>query len=109
MMGHSRLLVGIVFLGMVMAGSASAAQSEKATGTASRSAGKAAERQQAATETAKELLLLMDTDKTGKVSREEWMKFMEAEFDRLDVTHTGKLDVKELRQSRVRLRPAVGK
>ena len=33
---------------------------------------------------AKELLLLMDTDKTGKISKQEWMKFMEAEFDRLD-------------------------
>jgi hypothetical protein len=28
----------------------------------------------------KELLLLMDTDKTGKISKQEWMKFMEAEF-----------------------------
>ena len=33
---------------------------------------------------AKELLLLMDTDKSGKISKQEWMKFMEAEFDRLD-------------------------
>ncbi|MFZ0861481.1 MAG: hypothetical protein WCA27_05360 [Candidatus Sulfotelmatobacter sp.] len=32
----------------------------------------------------KQLLLLMDTDKNGKISKEEWMKFMEAEFDRLD-------------------------
>jgi len=30
-----------------------------------------------------QLLLLMDTDKNGKISKEEWMKFMEAEFDRL--------------------------
>jgi hypothetical protein len=28
----------------------------------------------------KQLLLLIDTDKNGKVSKEEWMKFMEAEF-----------------------------
>ena len=27
----------------------------------------------------KQLLLLMDTDKSGKISKEEWMKFMEAE------------------------------
>src|ERR1700732_4304451 len=32
----------------------------------------------------KQLLLLMDTDDNGKISKQEWMKFMEAEFDRLD-------------------------
>jgi Ca2+-binding EF-hand superfamily protein len=63
----------------------------------------------AASEAAKELLLAMDTNKSGKVSKEEWMKFMEAEFDRLDADHKGQLDVKELTQSRVRVRPLVGK
>ena len=38
---------------------------------------------------AKELLLLMDTDKTGKISKQEWMKLMEAEFDRLDKDKKG--------------------
>jgi hypothetical protein len=42
------------------------------------------------------LLLLMDQDKDGKVSRQEFMRFMEAEFDRLDKKNEGKLDVKEL-------------
>jgi hypothetical protein len=51
----------------------------------------------------------MDTNKSGKVSKEEWMKFMEAEFDRLDTDHKGQPDVKELTQSRVRVRPFVGK
>jgi hypothetical protein len=32
----------------------------------------------------KQLLLLIDTDENGKISKQEWMKFMEAEFDRLD-------------------------
>ena len=63
----------------------------------------------AATEAAKQLLLAMDTDKSGKVSKEEWLRFMEAEFDRLDTDHTGQLDVKELTESRVRVRPFVGK
>jgi uncharacterized membrane protein YdfJ with MMPL/SSD domain len=63
----------------------------------------------AATDAAKQLLLVMDTNKSGKVSKEEWMKFMEAEFDRLDTDHKGQLDVKELTQSRVRVRPSVGK
>ena len=58
---------------------------------------------------AKQLLVVMDTNKRGKVSKQEWMKFMEAEFDRLDTDHKGQLDVKELTQSRVRYRPSVGK
>jgi len=37
----------------------------------------------------KQLLLLMDADKNGKISKQEWMKFMEAEFDRLDRPGTG--------------------
>ena len=32
----------------------------------------------------KQLLLLMDADESGKISKQEWMKVMEAEFDRLD-------------------------
>ena len=47
----------------------------------------------------------MDTDKSGKISIQEWMKFMEAEFDRLDHDKTGELDPKELRQSKVRVKP----
>jgi|SRR5271170_1892397 len=52
---------------------------------------------------AKQLLLLIDVDKSGKISKHEWMKFMEAEFDRLDVKKNGELDVRELAQSRVRV------
>ena len=54
-------------------------------------------------EEVKQLLLLMDTDKSGKISKQEWMKFMEAEFDRLDKDKTGELDVKEISQSRLRV------
>jgi hypothetical protein len=50
----------------------------------------------------KQLLLLMDTDKNGKISKQEWMKFMEAEFDRLDEDKKGELDVRELAQSKLR-------
>jgi len=46
----------------------------------------------------KKLLLLMDTDNDGKVSKQEFMSFMEAEFGRLDKKKEGKLDVKELTQ-----------
>jgi hypothetical protein len=51
---------------------------------------------------AKKLLLLMDRDQNGKVSKQEFMSFMEAEFDRLDKDKNGELDVRELTQSRVR-------
>lgn len=53
---------------------------------------------------AKKLLLLMDKDKSGKVSKEEFMSFMEAEFERMDINHDGELDVKELTDSRVQVR-----
>jgi Ca2+-binding EF-hand superfamily protein len=46
----------------------------------------------------KKLLPLMETDSDGKVSKQEFMRFMEAEFDRLDKEKEGKLDVKELTQ-----------
>jgi EF hand len=59
---------------------------------------------------AKQLVLLMDTDKNGKISKQEWMNFMSAEFDRLDVDHSGELDPHELLKSNIavpRARPAV--
>jgi hypothetical protein len=43
-------------------------------------------------EEVKQLLLLMDTDQNGKISEQEWMKFMEVEFDRLDKGKNGQLD-----------------
>jgi len=51
----------------------------------------------------KQLLLLMDTDNNGKISKQEWMRFMDAEFERLDKDKSGQLDVKELAQSKFRV------
>jgi hypothetical protein len=51
----------------------------------------------------KQLLLLMDADMNGKISREEYMRFMAAEFDRLDKDKNGELDVKELTGSAFRV------
>jgi hypothetical protein len=54
----------------------------------------------------------MDTNKDGKITKQEWMKFMEAEFDRLDKPKTGVIDTKEIAQSRLRVSPrapSVGK
>ena len=45
----------------------------------------------------KELLLLMNTDKDGKISKQAWMKFMEAQFDALDTEKRGELDQKGMR------------
>ncbi len=63
------------------------------------------------TEEVKELLALLDTDKSGKISKKEFMDHMSAEFDRLDFGLTkdksGELDARELINST--LRPAAGK
>jgi len=53
----------------------------------------------------KRLLLLVDTNKTGKMTKQEWMKIMEAEFDRLDKDKSGALDAKELAQSQLHISP----
>jgi EF-hand domain pair len=47
----------------------------------------------------KHLLSLMDSDRKGMISKQEFMKFMEAEFERLDKDKRGELNVKELTQS----------
>jgi len=57
----------------------------------------------------KQLLLLMDTDKEGRVSKREFMAFMEAEFQRLDKDKNGELNVKDLTQSNLHARSYVGK
>jgi len=50
----------------------------------------------AAGEATKVLVLLIGVDETGKVSREQFMTLMEAEFDRLDMDNSGKLDIHKL-------------
>lgn len=47
-------------------------------------------------EQVKQLILLMKTDGQGKISKQEYMKFMEAEFERLDKEKKGELDVKQV-------------
>jgi hypothetical protein len=51
----------------------------------------------------KQLVLLMDQNKNGKVSEQEFMNFMRAEFRRLDKDKSGELDVKELTDSQIRV------
>ena len=50
-------------------------------------------------EQVRQLLLLMDANTQGKVSKQQYMKFMEAEFERLDRNKTGELDVKQVAHS----------
>ena len=52
----------------------------------------------------KELLLLMDADRNGKISKKEWMSFMEAEFNKLDRNGDGELDQEELQVARISAR-----
>jgi Ca2+-binding EF-hand superfamily protein len=46
------------------------------------------------------LIQMMDKDKDGVVSKDEFMQFMSGEFDRLDVDKTGKLESRHLRPIR---------
>jgi hypothetical protein len=50
----------------------------------------------------KRMLSLMD-EQNGKISKQDFMKFMQAEFDRLDKDKSGELDVKELTHSQVQM------
>jgi hypothetical protein len=50
-------------------------------------------------ENVKQLLLVMDADKNGKISKQQWMEFMSAEFDRLDLEKKGALDQAAIRQT----------
>jgi Ca2+-binding EF-hand superfamily protein len=63
-------------------------------------------RMQMQNENVKELLLMLDTNKNGRISKQEWMNFMEAEFNKLDKDGDGELDPKELLQSKVSVRSA---
>jgi Ca2+-binding EF-hand superfamily protein len=50
------------------------------------------------TPSAKQMLLKMDPDKDGTVSKDEFNTYAGAEFDKLDGDHDGTLDAKELQQ-----------
>jgi hypothetical protein len=52
-------------------------------------------------EQVKALIALMDKDRNGKISKQEWMRFMEQEFERLDKDHSGDLDAADLAVSQL--------
>jgi hypothetical protein len=57
----------------------------------------------------RQLLLLMDTNKDGMVSEAEYMRFMEAEFHRLDKANSGALNARELNQASISASRLTGK
>jgi hypothetical protein len=57
----------------------------------------------------KALLLIMESDSNGMISKQEYMKFMEAEFQRLDKPQKGQLNARELNQSTLSATRFVGK
>jgi hypothetical protein len=84
----SIVIIAILLILLLLAGRPSA----RGGPTAPRSHGK----QLLSADQIKLLFLLMDKDKDGKISKDEWMSFMASEFDQLDETRSGKLDAKEL-------------
>jgi EF hand len=68
-------------------------------GTVSTAAFAAARRANTAESHVRQLLNLMDKDKNGTVSKEEFMEYMSQTFDRLDVDRSGQLERNELRRT----------
>jgi hypothetical protein len=65
--------------------------------TAALAAGKRSD--SAAQSQVRQLLRLMDKDKNGTVSKDEFMQYMSQMFDRLDVDRSEQLEPKELRRA----------
>ena len=101
---NSLLSIVVIVLVLVVAGAMSmTAAPQKATP-------KPQDRLALGLDEVKQLLLLIDTDKNGKISKKEFMSLMEAEFDKLDSDKCGQLDVRELTRSQIQAgRPLVGK
>jgi pyruvate/2-oxoglutarate dehydrogenase complex dihydrolipoamide acyltransferase (E2) component len=103
MFSRSRMVLGLVLLAALFALAAPlkdaiAAQQSATPAPAVATTPNPAEVAAASPEAVR-LLRLMDTDKNGKISHAEYIAFMEAEFQRLDVNHDGELDLKELEKS----------
>lgn len=67
-------------------------------GVSQKAVSKQPDKMTVAIENVKQLLLTMEA-KDGKISKEQWMKFMEAEFDKLDAERKGAVDQMEIRRS----------
>ena len=69
------------------------------SGFAQKGVPKQPDRYVVAIENVKQLLLVMDAEKKGRISKQEWMAFMEAEFDRLDLEKKGEVDQAAIKQA----------
>jgi hypothetical protein len=49
-----------------------------------------------ATEHVREILLVMNPDRNGNITREQWLQFMAAEFDHLDSDRKGAIEPRKL-------------
>lgn len=94
---NSKVIVAVVFVWFAMGLAVRTASAQDQAAISS------PHKQQLADSDVKRLLLLMDTDKNGRISKQEWMTFMEKEFDRLDTDKSGELDPKELSRSKVQI------
>ena len=92
---RKRLTSIIAVAGLFSLGAASAAY-VLAADTPANGSGESNKKLEVALSPTVRLLQLMDTDKNGKVSKQEFLHFMEAEFDFADKNHDGELDPKEL-------------
>jgi hypothetical protein len=86
---HTKLLAGAAAVAISLAGFHSARAAGSQSGHWSQSS---------------RLLLLMDRDRNGTVSKTEFSQFMGRRFRRLDTNHNGKLERNELRPLIVRRR-----
>jgi hypothetical protein len=93
--GTTVLLAAVTFLGTAAAQKASAPKPQ--------------DRLTLGEEHVKQLLLLMDADKNGMVSKQEYMRYMEAEFQRLDKSHEAQLNARQLNQATVSASRFTGK
>ncbi len=84
----------------LMAGPLPPAPPETRTGTV-KTAAVPPEKAQPGQAYTRQILLQMNSGKDGKVSKQEFMTFMEKQFDLLDQKKEGKIDVKELRKQPV--------
>lgn len=52
-------------------------------------------------EQVRQLVVVMNQGESQKVSKQEFMKFMAAQFDRLDRNKSGELDAREIQKSEI--------
>jgi hypothetical protein len=107
MMSKKKTIVSAIAVLLTARATAGVAVQKQSTGSSKEVVSSKEKKVEAGEEYAKKLLVLMDTDKNGKVSKQEFMSFMEKEFDRLDTKKDGQSDVKEL--TKLRSRPDLGK